>query len=244
MRKFTAIALGALFFMTQGVQASEFTKEQHSEIESIVADYVSNHPEIIISAMQKLEKQEIQRHEDNVRSIGESLRISNDAPSMGDGKRKHYIIDFYDYNCGYCKVMEPMFEKAYKELDAQIVYVDLPVITPQSKQIGVVAQALFNLDKDLFFKFHKIFMDRHDKDVSLDFIKDEVVKIGGDWDKVLKEMNSGRPQSQIANYMKFASQLAVRGTPYLIIDGKEFRGAIQSYEDLKMMLKQLCGLLF
>ena len=55
MRKFTAIALGALFFMTQGVQASEFTKEQHSEIESIVADYVSNHPEIIISAMQKLE---------------------------------------------------------------------------------------------------------------------------------------------------------------------------------------------
>lgn len=237
MHKFKIMAMSLLLGFTSTAQAFEFNAEQKAAIESIVSDYVSNHPEIIIKAMQKLESQEQERHEGRVRLVGESFRSKAGVPSLGDVKRKHYIIDFYDYNCGYCKTMEPLLLKAYKELDCQVVFVDLPVITPQSRQIGVVAQALFNLNPDHFFAFHKIFMERYDKNSSLEFIEEQVKKIGADWDEVLAEMKSGRPQQQLNEFIRISQELSVRGTPYLIIDGKEFRGAIQDYEDLKALLK-------
>ncbi|MDO5352725.1 MAG: thioredoxin domain-containing protein [Succinatimonas sp.] len=237
MHKFKIMAMSLLLGIATTTQAFEFDAEQKAAIESIVNDYVSNHPEIIIKAMQKLEAQEQERHIGKVRLIGESFRSKVEAPSLGDAQRKHYIIDFYDYNCGYCKTMEPMLLKAYEELDCQVVFVDLPVITPQSRQIGVVAQALFNLNPEHFFAFHKIFMERYDKESSLEFIEEQVKKIGASWDKVMEEMKSGRPQQQLNEFMRVSQELGVRGTPYLIIDGKEVRGAIQNYDDLKALLK-------
>ena len=80
-------------------------------------------------------------------------------------------------------------------------------------------------------------MERYDKNSSLEFIEEQVKKIGADWDEVLAEMKSGRPQQQLNEFIRISQELSVRGTPYLIIDGKEFRGAIQDYEDLKALLK-------
>ena len=108
MHKFKIMAMSLLLGFTSIVQAFEFDDEQKAAIERIVSDYVSNHPEIIIKAMQKLESQEQERHEGRVRLVGESFRSKAGVPSLGDVKRKHYIIDFYDYNCGYCKTMEPL----------------------------------------------------------------------------------------------------------------------------------------
>jgi protein-disulfide isomerase len=237
MRKVKMLGLAMMLSLATTAHAYEFEAEQKAAIEQIVSEYVSNHPEIIVKAMQKLEAQENQRHKGEVRIVGESLRSQDSIPSLGDSKRKHYIIDFYDYNCGYCKTMEPLLEKAYKELDCQIVYVDLPVITPQSQQIGVIAQALFNLNPQYFFKFHKIFMNRVGKETSLEFIQEQIKKIGANWDEILEEMKTNRPQQQIADYVRTSQQLGVRGIPYLIINGQELRGAIQSYDDLKAMLK-------
>ena len=54
--------------------------------------------------------------------------------------------------------------------------------------------------------------------------------------KVVKEMESGRPQKQIGMNIKYSADLKVAGTPYLIIDGHEVRGAITNYNRLKAEL--------
>lgn len=234
MRKLFLLALGcALVFNT--VFAQEFNDKQKSEIESIIAEYVANHPEIVIKALQKYELDEQNRHLETVRLVGQTFRKSKDLPMIGDEKAKHYIIDFYDYNCGYCKVMEPLFKQALKEFDLQIVYVDLPVVTETSQQIAVIAQALYNLDKEKFFAFHDHFMSQMDRNVPLENIQKKVKELGINWDDLLTEMQSGRPQSQISEVFKASANLGIRGTPYLIIDGKEFRGAIRNYDDLKAL---------
>ncbi len=235
MRKLFLLALTcALAFNTAFAQ--EFNDKQKSEIESIIAEYVSNHPEIVIKALQKYEADEQNRHLQTVRLVGESFRKNKDLPMIGDEKAQHYIIDFYDYNCGYCKVMEPLFKQALKEFNLQLVYVDLPVVTETSQQIAVIAQALYNLDKEKFFAFHDHFMSKKDRNVPLETIQKKIKELGVNWDDLLTEMQSGRPQTQISEVFKASAGLGIRGTPYLIIDGKEFRGAIRDYDDLKALL--------
>ena len=217
--------------------ADSFSPEQRTEIEAIVSDYVASHPEIIVRALQKLEENETQRHAGLVRLTGQKLREDPDAPRIGGSGRRNYIVDIFDFNCGFCKVMEPLFARALEEYDLQLIYVDLPVVAESSRQIGVIAQAVYNLEPDKYFQFHRIFMSRREREAPLDFIRQQLEDLGVAWDEVLEEMRSGRPQEQIARYLKLGAELGVRGTPYLIINGSEFRGAIQNYEDLRGLLR-------
>jgi protein-disulfide isomerase len=59
--------------------------------------------------------------------------------------------------------------------------------------------------------------------------------IGADYDAVIKKIPSSK--STIEQNIKDSFKLKITGTPYLIIDGQEIRGAITSYEQLKSVLK-------
>ena len=85
--------------------AATFDSEQMAKIESIIDEYVSNHPEVILRAMKKLEMDEKKNLEENMLNIASKVRKSDSIPHLGKRNAKHYIIEFYEYNCGYCKVL-------------------------------------------------------------------------------------------------------------------------------------------
>ncbi|MGN0908415.1 MAG: DsbA family protein, partial [Succinivibrio sp.] len=153
---------------------------------------------------------------------------------------KHYIVDFFDYNCGYCKLMEPVVEEALKDssLGLRVTYVNLPVISKTSAISATVAQAVYNVQKDKFFAFHDRLMRDEADPNSVDALKDLAKSCGIDWSKVEAEMKSGRPQNKIRDDLAVSRKLQVTGTPYLIIDGREYRGAVQSLSDLKALLSR------
>ena len=78
--------------------AVTFDSEQKAQIESIIDEYVSNHPEVILRAMKKLEMDEKKNLEENMLKIASKVRKSDSVPSLGKRNAKHYIIEFYDYN--------------------------------------------------------------------------------------------------------------------------------------------------
>ena len=208
-----------------------------AKIESIIDEYVSTHPEIIIRAMQKLEHDEQAIQANNVKNAGIALRNDNTLPQINTSKAKHYIIEFFDFNCGYCKVLEPMFEKALKEFDLQIIYVNIPIIKEESSQSAVFAQAVYNVDKKAYFKFHKYFMTPGYKSSDTDTLKKLCKEYNVEFDKVLAELKSKRPHERITKSIAQSSKLKISGTPYLIIDGKELRGAFRDYSQLKALLE-------
>ncbi|MGN0902054.1 MAG: thioredoxin domain-containing protein [Succinivibrio sp.] len=234
--KTIALAL-SLGLATQVASGDNFDKNSRQEIESIVDEYVSNHPEVIVRALKKLEQNEQRIHEENISNISSQIRNDNSVPSKGNAKAKHYIIEFFDFGCGYCKVMEPFFDRAAKEFDLQIAYVNIPVIKEASKQLAIYGQAIYNLNQDAYFKFHSHFMKPGTHATDLEaiklLVKDEL-KL--DFEDVVNELKSMEPQKQIGRYLNYSMQLKVAGTPYLIIDGKEIRGAITDYETLKDLL--------
>ena len=224
------LSAGVLF----NAQAQELTK---AEVESIIDEYVSTHPEIIVKALKKLEEQETQKALDHRKQLVEQFRHDRSIPSLGSPKAKHYIIEFYDYNCGYCKVMEPLFEKAINDFDVQIVYVNIPVVKEESKQLAIIGQAVFNLAPHKYFKFHQHFMQLGLVDTSLKAVQDLVKSLDIKWDDVVTQMKNMQPQKQIGRYIDESMKLKIAGTPYLLIDGEEYRGAITSYDTLTELLK-------
>ena len=224
------LSAGVLF----NAQAQELTK---AEVESIIDEYVSTHPEIIVKALKKLEEQETQKALDHRKQLVEQFRHDRSIPSLGSPKAKHYIIEFYDYNCGYCKVMEPLFEKAINDFDVQIVYVNIPVVKEESKQLAIIGQAVFNLAPHKYFKFHQHFMQTGLVDTSLKAVQDLVESLDIKWNDVVTQMKNMQPQKQIGRYIDESMKLKIAGTPYLLIDGEEYRGAITSYDTLTELLK-------
>lgn len=236
LKKSFIVALAGLGVTTSALAAS-FDDSQKAQIESIIDEYVSNHPEVILRAMKKLEQDEKKDLEVNMLKIASKVRKSDDIPYLGKKNAKHYIIEFYDYNCGYCKVLEPMFERALKDYDVQISFVNIPVIKENSKQLALLGQAVFNIDKKKYFKLHKKFMTPGSISSDEQSVRKYLDEIGIDFEDFKNELTSGRPQKQISSNIEDSIELKIAGTPYLIIDGKEVRGALTSYEALQELLK-------
>lgn len=215
---------------------AEISSEDQSQIEQIIDDYVSNHPEVILRAMKKFENDQNKRNQEAINQLIEEYRSSKTLPMLGDAKAKHFIIEFYDYNCGYCKTMEPLFHKANKEKDTQIIYVNIPILGEASKQLSEFGQAIYMVDKEKYFKFHDYLMSRSTRNFDREAIKVLCNDLKIDFQEVEKMLKSELPQKQIRNSIEDSMNLNITGTPYLLIDGKEIRGAIRNYEQLESML--------
>lgn len=239
VKKLSAV-LGLALMLCTGAGAAEFNAAQQAEIEKIAADYIAGHPEVLMAALQKLEQMQKDLQSSNVRNLGEYYRSSAGTPHRGSRDAKHYIVEFFDFSCGYCKLMEPLMEKlmADPKFDAQVVYVNLPVISPDSIKSATVGQAIYNLDPEGYFRYHKKLMTDKVALNDLKVLKEIAEDFDLDWDKILEEIRSRRPQDKISEDLVSSRTLGVTGTPYLIVDGREFRGAVKDYDTLTGLFDQ------
>src|SRR5690242_18257824 len=67
-----------------------------AEVEAIVHDYLLKNPEVLVEAFTELDKRRTE--ESFVR-----LTSHHNDPSIGPENAPITIVEFFDYNCGYCK---------------------------------------------------------------------------------------------------------------------------------------------
>ncbi len=231
---FSALVAGS------AIGESAFTEAQRTEIESIAASYLAEHPEVVVKALQKLQADQEKEQLKKIAEVGEYFRSAAGTPASGDEDAEHYLIDIYDYNCGYCKDMEPFIKKlaADKSFSLRVVHVNVPVISEASAMSATIAQALFNLYPEKFSAFHdKIMIDRINPN-NLDELKKAAEDAGCDWKAILKELESRRPQQKVSADLRRVRELGLNGTPYLIIDGRGYPGAVRSFEELKQRFEK------
>ncbi len=231
-------AFAVIGISTAATAEDAFSVEQKAAIEAIIADYVSNHPEIIVASMQKLETNMRVQHEKNVQKAQESIRSRSDLPYIGKKGASKTVIEFFDIHCGYCKIMEPMMKKLVKEhQDIAVYYVNYPVFGKESQRAAVLGQAIYSVYPDKYALFHeKIMSSETPSFENDDDLKKLVEDMGMKWSKIEEEIKSGKPQTQIQQNLDLGPALGITGTPYFIINGQEFRGAIPSYEMLESKL--------
>lgn len=216
---------------------SVFTEEQTKAIEDIVHDYLLAHPEILVEVGKKLQQQQLAVQEEHTKQIIDQILNDPDIPMEGDPDAKHYLIEFFDYNCGYCKSARDMMYRLAEETDLKVYYIEMPVLSPMSVRASAIGLALFFQDRDKYLKYQKYLMSQktHLKEESQ--IRKAVEYVEADYDKLSKFVNDDpKIQEALRKNMELGDALGMQGVPLFILDGHILRGAVKSYESLKDFL--------
>lgn len=239
----TAVAASIGCFSSAAVAASDskplFTPEQRQEMESIIHEYIVSHPEVLVEASKALENQHVKSQYEALEQVSAMLRADPMVPVRGKPDAKHYLIEFFDYNCGYCKVVRPYTKKFLEEKDTAIFYVELPILSPISVRASAIGLALHKTSPEKYFIYQDALMSDKAKITSENQLKAAVKKAGGDFDALSKMVSEDSSiQEAMRKNMELSQKIGLQGTPFFILDGVPVRGAIRDYSVFEDILKE------
>jgi protein-disulfide isomerase len=222
--------------------ASDFTPEQRTQIEAIVRDYLKNHPEMLIDAMQAADdKLKADAKDKAAKALADHHREVFDdpqSPVAGNPKGDVTLVEFFDYRCPYCKQVEPALEKLLGD-DHQLrfIYKEFPVLGPESEVAAHVALAARNQGK--YDAFHRAMM------LTGGHIDEAVIykvaaSAGLDVDKVKQDMKSPDIAKELQANLDLGNLLEIDGTPAFIVGSTIVPGAI-SADALKQLIATARG---
>ncbi len=210
-----------------------FSKDEQKAIESIVHNYIINTPELLVEAQKRLNQKVEAEMAENLLKIIDFIKTNDNIPTFGDKDAENYVIEFSDYNCGYCKLAKPYIDQFVKEYNARIMYVELPILSPMSVKASAFGIALYRTDKNAYKKYNDYLMSQKGKITKDEDIKNAIAHIGQDYDKLDKKITEDKILDILVENIKLSHSMGIRGTPYYIINGKEVQGAIRSFDELK-----------
>ena len=168
---------------------SLFTPEQKAELKNhhFNISILSLHLDAwFVEASKALETQAAENQQAALEQVSSMIRADPMVPVRGKPNAKHYLIEFFDYNCGYCKVVRPYTKKFLKDNDAAIFYVELPILSPISVRASAIGLALYKVDHDKYFIYQDALMESKEKITSEDQLKAAVKKAKGDYEALSK----------------------------------------------------------
>src|ERR1041385_5690584 len=217
MRSLTRLALAAGITLTLGLmlgasagQAQSISNAQRGDIEKIIREYLLAHPEVLQEAMAELEKKqaadEAAKNQAAVKDNAETIFNSPRQVVAGNPQGDVTFVEFFDYNCGYCKrAMSDMFDLIKEDPKLKVVLKEFPVLGPGSVEAARVAVAVRMQDKGgkKYMEFHQKLLGgrgQADKARALAVAKD----IGLDMGRLDKDMKSDEVSKTIEESMKLA----------------------------------------
>ena len=218
-------------------EAAEFSAAQKTELGGIIKDYLIKNPEVLRDALAELDKrqkaEEVAARQKVVTDQAGKLFSSTHQAVVGNPKGTATLVEFFDYNCGYCKkAMDDLAKLIKADPQLRVVLKDFPVLGPGSVEAAQVAGALRNQFKgEKFWDFHqKLLLSRGQvgKAQALAVAKD----LGADMDRLAKDMESADVRGGIEEVMAIADQLNLTGTPSFVIGQDVVVGAV-GYDEMK-----------
>jgi len=217
----TAIAA----FTFNGASA-ELTK---MDVEKIVKDYLLENPEIIVESMEALKiKEAVAKQKKSAENIAKNFKELTDTETAGFvGKEDGDItvVEFFDYNCGYCKYVLPEVQKLIdNDKNVKVVFREMPILGKASEQASLAALAVYDMHPDRYFEFHRDLMNFKGRKNN-DAVKVVAKQLGLDGDAIVKEAEKSK-YTLIANRnKKLARDVGINGTPAFIVGNELIPGA-------------------
>ena len=197
------------------------------EIESIIHEYIMNNPELIIKSVEKLRQVAEQEDDDKKNFLIKNFELfANDKniPWQGEENANVILIEFFDYNCGYCKKSLDAITNILKSYNnIKISFRDYPILSTTSTSAAKAALAAQKQGK--YFNFHSNLMKFQGNLTEEDIFN--IAKSSGLKIKQLKlDMDDPEIVTIINDTRDLAKSLGIRGTPTFLINGKLFAGAL------------------
>ena len=231
----TAIAL-ALVAVSGCAQAESKGRDmKRADVESIIKEYLMENPELIREALIELDKKE-----DRAALLAVSDQLYKDPRdvSIGPKDAKVTIVEFFDYNCGFCKQSSDWVEGVMKKYpdDVRIIFKELPILegrTKTSRHAAKVALAAARQGK--YSDIHFALMD--ERSLSKERVLKLAEEAGLDMTKLKKDMEDPGMEQHLDDGLLVANRIpSLTGTPFFVINDDFIAGA--NTTKLDAMLKK------
>jgi len=247
LRKLVPALLALAVFGAPAASAQSFTDAQRGDIEMIVKNYLIAHPEVLEEAMSELNKRqataEAEKHEASITQNAEAIFNSPRGVTLGNKDGDVTFVEFFDYNCGYCKrAMSDMLDLLKSDPKLKVVLKEFPVLSQGSVEAAQVAVAARMQDPTgkKYLDFHQKLLGGRgpaDKARAMAAAKDA----GFDTAKLEKDMASPEAKATIEENFKLAEAMGMNGTPSYVIGKQIVVGAV-GLEGLKEKISTArCG---
>jgi protein-disulfide isomerase len=202
------------------------------DVENVIAKWVEANPEAIIqsvvSMQQKAAKQQVQDAQKNISDKSSDIFNHKGDPVIAPKGNNITVVEFFDYNCGYCKRAQATIEKLLDDdKKVKVIFKEYPILGPSSEELTTVSLAVNIADPSLYTKFHNALMksSAKNREDALQVAKD----VGVNVDKLKKvlEKNKSDIDSIIAFNRKLGATIGVNGTPAFIVGEELISGAVE-----------------
>jgi protein-disulfide isomerase len=223
------------------IAAVQSDEELKDRIQPLIKDYLMNNPEIIISAIEQMQKRKMQEMEDQTKSyITEKkaeIENTSSSPVLGNLEGDITIIAFYDYNCGYCKKGNNYLNELIQtDKGVKIVLKQLPVLGETSNHAARIALAVHKISPEKFRLVHEGLMGI--KGLTKENIDSVLTANGLNVQAIEKESENTEIKELINKNFEIASNLRIQGAPAYIINGKLVPGLID-LSQLQQIIQEL-----
>ena len=218
-----------------------FSDADKAAIGDIIKNYLTKeHPEVVMQAVQELQKRDQESADTKSKKALETSKdkIYNNAesPVGGNPKGDVTVVEFFDYQCGYCKMSEEGVTKLLNtDKNVKFIYKEFPILGPVSRQASLAAIASVRQGK--YDKFHDSLMSKKEH-LSDDIIFNIAKDVGLDVEKLKKDMTDKDIIRIVDESLALGTEVGVRGTPMFIIGDKTHPGAMQ-YDELKKSIDEV-----
>ncbi len=241
-RALAAFAVASLIFAAPQAQAQaqSFTPEQRKEIEQVIRDYFIQHPEMIEELQALAQSAKVKRL---ISENQDSLLHSPRQVTLGNPKGDVTMVEFFDYNCGYCKrALDDMMTLMKADPNLRVVLKEMPVLSQGSMEAAQVSAAMAMQDKGgkRFLDFHqKLMMGRGQADRARAMAAAK--EAGADMARLERDMASPDIRTALEESFKLAEAFGIQGTPTYVIGNEVLVGAVGAKELQEKINMARCG---
>lgn len=234
----TCAATLALLPATFSAQADTVNR---AEVETIIKEYLVQNPEIVLEALQELDKRRVAQEEEVRKQafagLKDQIYDSDYQVVLGNPEGDVTLVEFFDYNCGYCKrALTDLVRLIDQDSNLRVVLKEFPVLGKASQDAARVAVAVAEIAPEKYEDFHLAMLGqpgRANMESSVKVAKDLGIS-EADLEKALASDTAAKTFQEV---FTIAEQLGITGTPSYILNDEVIVGAV-GYDTLKEKISE------
>lgn len=217
---------------------SLFSDDQKKALGEIIKDYLIKNPEVLIEVQTalegKLEKEQSEKLKTFMSQNAKEIYRNPTSPVAGDPNGDITVVEFFDYNCGYCKRGLPEVQKLIEsDKKVRFVFKELPILSKGSEEAARAALAAKAQGK--YWEFHQAMLSVKGQANEASSLK-VAETLGLDMAKFKADMAGNDVKAELEADKELAKKMGINGTPHFLVGDKSIPGAP---EDLHNQLEAL-----
>jgi protein-disulfide isomerase len=211
-----------------------FNEGQRKAIEAIVKDYLLSNPELMLEINNvleaKMDKIQSERMAVALKENAGDLFRTQTSPIVGNDKGDVTMIEFFDYNCGYCKkAFSDVAQLVDKDKKVKLILKEFPILAKGSEEASRVALAARLQGK--YWEFHRAMIENQGQANEASALK-VAEKLGLDMTRLKKDMTLPEVKKEIDDTRQLATKMGIQGTPHFIVGEHIIPGAPENLAEL------------